>query len=170
MRHIWKKKCFQYNNYFITEEGGNINKDIELKKKPNEEYEIKFKKETSRLLLKFNHEVNVNYKYSEFDNEFYMLVKSNAKCDNTMLKAGINPDVSVNIVYHVIYDETFNTTFINVYSRLSFESKLLNIVSSMFKKIKNVIYQEASYNMKLFLKEDYLKKIEDEEYLESLTK
>ena len=165
-----KKKCFQYNNYFITEEGGNKNTDIKLEKKSNEEYEIKFKKETKKMGLSFNHEVNVNYKYSEFDNEFYMFVKSNAKCNDNIIKSTVNPNVSVNIFYQVIYNETFNTTFINVYSRLSFQGKFMQFVGDMFKKVKDIIYQEATYNMKLFLKEDYLKKIEDEEYLENLTK
>ena len=165
-----KKKCLQYNNYFITEEGGNKNTDIKLEKRSNEEYEINFKKETNKMGFSFNHDVNVNYKYSEFDNEFYMHVKSNAKCNNNIIKGSVNPNVSVNIVYHVIYDETINTTFINVYSRLSFQNTLIKIIGSVIKKIKNIVYNEASYNMKLFLKDEYLKKIEDIEYLENLTK
>lgn len=158
------EKCLQYKLYNIKETGGNVNENIKFKKIDNNNCEIDYVKKTDFKITTLEHNVNVKYEYisDEKENGYFVVIKSKAICT-------IAPNVGVNIIYYIYYDEDFDLTFVNVYSRLSFKSTLLNKIIPI-EAFRKKIFDEASYNLALFLKEEYIKKIEDEEYLENLTK
>lgn len=159
-------KCLQYK---LFKDGANNNTNLKLEKINDNNYKIKFDKITKigkiPGISKFKHNVVVDYNYEENNNECSMIVKSDAKGVG-FIKGKMVPDISVNIIYHVCYNENFNSTFINVYSRISFKYTVAEFV----KIIKENVYNEATKNFKLYLNEEHLKKIEDEEYLENLKK